>query len=206
MVERINSRGLIQKSLVELLAAKDIDDISVKEIAKNCRMTTRAIYYYFRDKYDIANSVYLDEMQKYLQSSLRDWYEQMGRFMEQYESFFSHTLTYMGQNCLADTIIDLEWEKLRLHIKPEVKSDHEQYFKVMLGIEYMLYGNLGSLRASFVNGKGLLRTEHGVSYFTSSWDYISEFLSPMVRDSLAALPVHETAGQTMKVNCPSQVL
>ena len=60
-----------------------------------------------------------------------------------------HTLSYTGDNNLADAILAVEREKYKCHIRQELYDDPEAMELIMSGINYMIYGNIGLLKENY---------------------------------------------------------
>lgn len=195
MIIRPTSRALLQQSVEELLDQRTIEDITVTQIARNCSMTARAFYYHFRDKHDVVSSIYLDAMRPHVDCPLDEWYTYMNDFFLEHPSLLAHALTYMGQNCLADAIQGLEWEKLRLHIKPSVKKSKELYNRTLVGIEYMLHGNLGLLRSSHVSKISYIASPEMYACYKNLWDLLTANMPTAVLENLSMHPVSDGTGE-----------
>lgn len=184
MVERLSIPELIEKSTIDLLQTKTIDEITVTQIAKNCGITTRTFYNHFRDKNEVVSTIYTNEMRKHMDCSIPEWYGYMTDFFTSMTPFFEHSLCYAGQNSLSEAIIALEWEKLIPHIKSEVRNDEAELKKTIIAIEYMLYGNLGSLLNCYVSKKANYQEKYLMSVYNSTWEWQAENFPPLVLKNL----------------------
>lgn len=184
MIERLSIPELIEKSIIDLLQTRTIDEITVKQIAQNCGITVRTFYNHFRDKNEVVSRIYVNEMRKHMDCSIPEWYGHMYDLFTTMHLFFEHSLCYAGQNSLSDTIIALEWEKLMLHIKPEVRNNESELRKTIIAIEYMLYGNLGSLLDYCVSKKSNYQEKYLMSVYNSTWEWQAENFPPLVLKNL----------------------
>ncbi len=184
MIERPSIPELIEKSIIELLKTETIDEITVTQIARNCGITTRTFYNHFRDKNEVVSTIYTKEMRKYMRCSIPEWYVHMADFLTSMSAFFEHSLCYAGQNSLSDAIIALEWEKLMQHIKPEVRENEKELRKTILAIEYMLYGNLGSLLDCYVSKETNYQEKYLLSVYNNTWEWLVENIPPMILTNL----------------------
>lgn len=184
MIERLSIPELIEKSTIELLQNETIDEITVKQIAQNCGITARTFYNHFKDKNEVVSRIYTKEMRKHMDCSIPEWYDYMSDFFCSMHLFFEHSLCYAGQNSLTDAIIELEWEKLMAHIKSEVRSNESELHKTIIAIEYMLYGNLGSLLNFYVSKKSNYQEKYLVSLYDSTWEWQAENIPPLVLKNL----------------------
>lgn len=184
MIERLSIPELIEKSIIDLLQTRTIDEITVKQIAQNCGITVRTFYNHFRDKNEVVSRIYVNEMRKHMDCSIPEWYGHMSDLFIAMHLFFEHSLCYAGQNSLSDAIIALEWEKLMLHIKPEVRNNESELRKTIIAIEYMLYGNLGSLLNCYVSKKSNYQEKYLKSVYNSTWEWQVENFPPLVLKNL----------------------
>jgi len=185
MIKKLVGKELIEQSLLELIEEKTIEQITVTEIAKNCGITTRTFYYYFTDKHEVVSSIYTHHMEKFMDSSLNVWYEEMVAFFDKNRNFMKNTLGYMGQNNLGDIIIDLEWVKLKRHIKPETLANRVDYLRTTIAIEYMLHGNLGVTRSFFTQKKQSALELYMPETYDSMWSYMSANFPPLILQNLS---------------------
>ena len=190
LIKRLVGKELIEQSLLELLNSKKITDISVNEIAKNCGISSRAFYNHFHDKHDVVSSIYVNYMSVVLDCTLDEWYYHLGDFMLTYDRYMEHCLIYRGQNCLADTIIDLEWRKLNRHIRPEILEDELEFKRTEIAIEYMLHGNIGSTSNNYIHKKhSALRNHMKDVYDNDIWKYLSANIPPLLLKNLSMEPI-----------------
>lgn len=97
-------------SLRDLLENQSLQNISVRQIAHNCNLSTRSFYNYFSDKYDLANFIY------YAVSEIAWYHEGLPRNLEQaYDAFGQTTILsysvwknmfkYIGQNNIREFVL-----------------------------------------------------------------------------------------------------
>ncbi|MCD8097655.1 MAG: TetR/AcrR family transcriptional regulator [Lachnospiraceae bacterium] len=185
MIERVDSRKLIQRSVLDLLNDHSIQDISVKQITANCGITSRTFYNHFKDKYEVVSSIYLNYMRPYLSSNLEEWYSHLSSFAIEHTAFLKNTLIYNGQNSIEETILTLEWEKLMRHIKPEVLKNPDELVRTKYAIEYMLYGNIGSLLNFTVYKRNSFSPEVYANGNADVWSVMVEHIPPIIRKNLS---------------------
>ena len=64
MIVKPTTKEFFAESLKELAAAKPVDRITIKEIAKNCGFTSKTFYNHFQDKYDLIEWIYSTAAEK----------------------------------------------------------------------------------------------------------------------------------------------
>ena len=112
MITRPSNKDILADSLLELLQTTPIQDISVAVICKNCQMSSRTFYNYFKDKHEAAAYIYSrmerscrEENGKLLQ--YRSYVKKWNRVVEEnYTRFLVNTLCYKGQNNIRDVILE----------------------------------------------------------------------------------------------------
>ena len=56
------TKKAIMLSLLELLKTKSIDKVTVKDICDECEINRNTFYYYYKDIYDVLNSIFMQGM------------------------------------------------------------------------------------------------------------------------------------------------
>ena len=184
------TEDLIKETTLELLQTHSIIEISVRMISTACDISTNTFYYYYKDKNDVVSSIYLNRMKKYLNVSLIDWYESIVEFIKSDIKFFKNTMCYNEQNCLADTMIDLDRKKLASHIKPEVLEDENRLNKMKMGMEYLLHGSVGFISYALNNDDANAMINIWYAEDIKTWDYLISCFPPNVMDCLSANPTN----------------
>lgn len=59
MITRKSTKELLVESVLELMEAKPVNRITIRNITENCGMSRHAFYYYFKDKHELINYVFL---------------------------------------------------------------------------------------------------------------------------------------------------
>ncbi len=59
-------------SLLELLKTKSIDKVTVKDICDECEINRNTFYYYYKDIYDVLNSIFMQEIEENLRDVAKD--------------------------------------------------------------------------------------------------------------------------------------
>lgn len=66
MIVKPDTKFFIAESFKELSQKKSVDKITVKEIAKNCGLTSQTFYNHFHDKYDLIAWIYSKPIEKFV--------------------------------------------------------------------------------------------------------------------------------------------
>ena len=87
-MRRKTTKELLAESFRELAQDRDIDKITVQDIAKNCGYSVATFYRQFRDKYDLIAWDYARDVQKLLEQedgSQKDWRKSLSDAAEYYD-------------------------------------------------------------------------------------------------------------------------
>jgi AcrR family transcriptional regulator len=58
MAIHITKKQVIMDSIKEVMLVKSLEKITVSDICDNCGIRRQMFYYYFKDKFDLVNSIY----------------------------------------------------------------------------------------------------------------------------------------------------
>ena len=97
----------IVDALFTLMNAQALDTIFVKEIAANAAITRQTFYRHFKDRYDVINWFYDQEVESlFIQTQTLDGIQEnlikKSHFYMQHKSHFKNAYSSHGQNCLRD--------------------------------------------------------------------------------------------------------
>ena len=135
MIARLSTKELLAESLKELAKFKAVDKITIKELTKNCGLTSPTFYNNFRDKYDLMAWIYNQKVEASLKNFGRDdsFEDVICKWMEiivEDENFYLNLLkNAVGQNSFRyatnDHAIKLlaDWIKTRHNLSeltPEI--------------------------------------------------------------------------------------
>ena len=125
MIAQQTTKNLLADSLKELSRFKPVDKITIKELTKNCGLTSPTFYNHFRDKYDLMAWIYNQKVEASLKNfgrgdSLEDVICKWLEIILEDEDFYVNLLkNAVGQNSFRyttnDHAINLlgEWIKTR---------------------------------------------------------------------------------------------
>lgn len=137
MADSTNTRKTLAAALVNLMQTKPFPKISVAEICASCKMNRKSFYYHFKDKYDLMNWIF-DEQ---LRASIQNTEQQSGwglmlviaGCIHDNRKFYANALSVHGQNSLNEHIQELAqpliYEKLQESMaKDRITDFHVNYF------------------------------------------------------------------------------
>ena len=115
------TKAALSEGIKEIMKEKKLSQITIKDITEKCGVSRNAFYYHFRDKYDLINWIFSTETfpiintfsdpDKYL-----DGFVCICKYMLNNKSFYMEVFDYVGQNSLADYLIECYFELMKLHI------------------------------------------------------------------------------------------
>lgn len=135
MIHKPDTKELLAESLKELAQFKTVDRITIKELTKNCGLTSPTFYNHFRDKYDLMAWIYNQRVEASMKNfghgdSFEDVVCKWMEIVLEDEHFYSNLLrNAVGQNSFRyatnDHAIVLlgEWIKARHNLQelsPEI--------------------------------------------------------------------------------------
>ncbi|MCI1964907.1 MAG: dihydroxyacetone kinase transcriptional activator DhaS [Oscillospiraceae bacterium] len=112
MSESLITKKAIAQSVKELMKKEDLRKISVSDIVQNCGVNRQTFYYHFKDKYDLVNWIYYNEVVSVVssQKSFHDWSDVMLdilNIMKREKYFYRNALNVTGQNAFQDYFFNL---------------------------------------------------------------------------------------------------
>lgn len=104
------TKHMIAQGMKTLLETKSFEEISVGDIAKQCRISRNTFYYHFKDKYDIISWIFYSEITPIIgEASIDNWSQgllQLCRYMQQHKSFYIKVLHVQGQNSFSEGLLE----------------------------------------------------------------------------------------------------
>ncbi|QAT49854.1 dihydroxyacetone kinase transcriptional activator DhaS [Caproiciproducens sp. NJN-50] len=112
MSESLITKKAIAQSVKELMKKEDLRKISVSDIVKKCGVNRQTFYYHFKDKYDLVNWIYYNEVVSAVssQKTFHDWSDVMLDIlstMKREKCFYRNAFNVTGQNAFQDYFFNL---------------------------------------------------------------------------------------------------
>lgn len=109
MEPRKSVKQVLKESGLELFSQNPVEKVTVKEIAANAGVSTRAFYNHFRDKMDFLLWIYIDTLDEYIEANketitFSDFIQFAGDTLNNHQSFYYNTIKYMGQNNFKEMV------------------------------------------------------------------------------------------------------
>ncbi len=127
MIDKTTTKEYLEQSAIELFSQNPIDKVTVTDIVKNCGLTTRTFYNYFKDKYDIMNTCYISTLEDYYYHhkdtlSFHNFLSYTAELIYQNRLFFINVFQYTGQNNMRKSVVE-PLRNLYLRLISEVYHD-----------------------------------------------------------------------------------
>lgn len=105
----INTKRLLAQSLKTLTEHKNLKNITIVEICNQANLNRHTFYYHFKDKQDLVNWIYKDEIIKELSKITADKHWSVGTLiilngLKSSKSFYINALKTEGQNSFKECL------------------------------------------------------------------------------------------------------
>lgn len=112
MSDSLITKKAIADSVKELMKKKDLQKISVADIVERCGINRQTFYYHFKDKYDLVNWIYYNEVVSAVvhYRMMEDWSVvvlNVLKGMQKEKAFYINALSVSGQNAFQDYFFDV---------------------------------------------------------------------------------------------------
>lgn len=141
MITPISTKEYLADSIVELMQNKSLKNITIKEIAANCHLTSTTFYNHFKDKYDLLSWIYHSRIGYYMDriNESYDWYHaaiDSLEYMKENRVFFQNALeNAKGQNSFKASVFDITYNaalKIILEVNPVFSENLVNIFSLKL--------------------------------------------------------------------------
>lgn len=141
MITPITTKEYLAESLVELMQNKSLKSITIKDIAKNCHLTSTTFYNHFKDKYDLLSWLYHTRIGYYINqiNETYDWYNAALDsliYIKRNRAFFQNALKNSnGQNSFKEATFNCNLKaalKIILDVNPAFSEDLVNVFALKL--------------------------------------------------------------------------
>ena len=117
MSDSLITKKAIASSIKELMKKKDLQKISVSDITEHCGINRQTFYYHFKDKYDLVNWIYYNEVVTAVvhNSNPLSWSGVMLEVltdMQKEKHFYMNALSVPGQNAFQDYFFEMTKQRL----------------------------------------------------------------------------------------------
>lgn len=136
-----HTKKLIVKTLIQLMDQSDLKDIFVKDIAEKSNITRQTFYRHFKDKYDVINWYYDQEVETLFTSMSsiegihRNLIIKLNKFQEELV-FFRNAYDYNGQNSLSKH----EFQRIYHTLSAKCQQNTQDSLELKYSIEFFCHG------------------------------------------------------------------
>lgn len=107
MSDSLITKKAIAASIKELMKKRTLQKISVADIVEHCGINRQTFYYHFKDKYDLVDWIYYNEVVSAVTQhrSLEEWNSvvlDVLKTMKNEQYFYTNALSVTGQNAFQD--------------------------------------------------------------------------------------------------------
>lgn len=105
------TKRAIMDGYIDLVIEKGTSEISVTEICSRCNVSRKTFYYYFTDRFDLLENIFIEEVEAPLKESMEKRQEAKDYLLNFYDHFLLNRSFYIiaikenGQNSLFEDII-----------------------------------------------------------------------------------------------------
>lgn len=112
MSDSLITKKAIAQSIKELMKKEDLRKISVADIVQNCGINRQTFYYHFKDKYDLVNWIYYNEVVSAVtaKKAFHEWSDvllEILNIMKKEKYFYRNALNVTGQNAFKEYFFSL---------------------------------------------------------------------------------------------------
>lgn len=137
------TKQLITDTLIKMMKHQDIDNIFVKDIAASANITRQTFYRYFKDKYDVINWNYDQEIeslfvQTYSIEGLRSNLIIKLEYFKKHMEFYKNAYSYKGQNSLVNHEFIRMYESLARKVECPTATPSD--CRLSCSIKFFCYG------------------------------------------------------------------
>ena len=115
------TKKAIMLSLLELLKTMSIDKVTVKDICDECEINRNTFYYYYKDIYDVLNSIFMQEIEENLRDVAKDdsFYEKYSKaasLLAQYKDVVIHVYNSKNRDIITNYLEKMTAEVVKSYI------------------------------------------------------------------------------------------
>lgn len=133
----MNKKKLISESYIELVVKANTTNVKVSDICERACVSRKTFYYYFKDKQDIIEHIFCEEIEKTMINGLKYEIDEKTQAIITYREFLRHKAFFIiamkddGQNSLFEIIID--------RCTKFCRETFDQYFDDKVKLDYLSY-------------------------------------------------------------------
>lgn len=133
----MDKKKLISECYMALVIKAHTTNVKVSDICKQAQISRKTFYYYFKDKHDIIEYIFCEEIEQTMINGLKYGIDQKAQAIITYREFLKHKDFFMiameevGQNSLFEIIIHRCTQFCR--------QTFDEYFDDKIALDYLAY-------------------------------------------------------------------
>lgn len=133
----MDKKKLISECYMALVIKAHTTNVKVSDICKQAQISRKTFYYYFKDKHEIIEYIFCEEIGKTMINGLKYGIDQKAQAIITYREFLKHKDFFMiameevGQNSLFEIIIHRGTQFCR--------QTFDEYFDDKIALDYLAY-------------------------------------------------------------------
>ena len=143
------TKKALSQALMALMQTESFQKISISDICDLCHMNRKSFYYHFRDKYDLVNWIFDNELIAVVHRARdKDTWEFLRAILYRFYDnrvFYRKALSYRGQNALYEHLMEVTEPIIRARMA-EVLEGEAMDFYISIATDALLASLLRWLR------------------------------------------------------------
>ncbi|MFH5183531.1 TetR/AcrR family transcriptional regulator [Paenibacillus sp. TAB 01] len=152
----VKSQSSIKNAFIELMSEKNLDDITIQDIADRANVGRRTIYLHYLDKFDLLDKLmeeHINELRRLCQTSSELSFVEANliwfAYFEKNHSFFSTILTSKGAPSFRSRFLKLVMEELENELN--LKEGINQGLNKAIVLPFFGTAIVGTIESYFTN-------------------------------------------------------
>lgn len=121
MSNNLITKEALANALKDLLKKQPLSKISIKDITSYCNISRNTFYYHFKDKYELINWIFYNDMLQNVNSfddplKLTESFVNVCQWLHANRDFYLSCFQYVGQNSLFEYLYDFYYELWKINI------------------------------------------------------------------------------------------
>lgn len=187
----VKTKRAIRNAFAKLLCEKDIDKITIKDIADTADINRKTFYNYYSGVYQIIDEIeneVIDNIETALEDIngeeyLKDPYEVFDRITQavnQDLDFYGYLMSMNSNVSLFSKLVDLLKEKTKQRVIANVDADNE---RLSIIIEYAISGMISAYRSWFNSDRRISLEETSRIIARIFYDGVNDFISDFLPEN-----------------------
>ena len=128
---------MIAQGLKRLLKTTSFVNVSVGDIARECKISRNTFYYHFKDKYDLVNWIFCSEFidRARAHREAKEWYlmQTLCEYLDANRAFYRRVFAAEGQNCFTEYFSEFVASVISEEVKKMFADQNEEDMAFYIG-------------------------------------------------------------------------